>query len=66
MTALITWLATVLTDAGHCARWQDTPRGARCADVRLDAPWCGVSGWHHVAQGIHVCVRQCGAEGPVS
>ena len=65
--AALVWLLSVLTDASHCARWQDTPRGVRCADVRLEAPTCLVTGWHRFGvQQIHVCVRGCGAEGPSS
>lgn len=65
--AALVWLAMVLTDSSHCARWQATPRGPACADIRLDAPWCGVAGWHRVGrQRIHVCTRDCGADGPVS
>lgn len=67
IASVILWLATALTDASHCARWVQTPRGARCADVRLDAPTCLVTGWHRFGvQRINVCVRGCGAEGPTS
>ena len=64
---MIAAIVSLLLDLSHCARWQATPRGARCADVRLDAPTCLVTGWHAFGvQRINVCVRGCGAEGPVS
>jgi hypothetical protein len=64
---MIAAIVSLLLDLSHCARWQATPRGARCADVRLDAPTCLVTGWHAFGvQRINVCTRGCGAEGPVS
>lgn len=67
IASVILWLATALTDASHCARWVQTPRGPACADVRLDAPGCLVDGWHTFGrQRINVCVRGCGPEEPTS
>jgi hypothetical protein len=64
---MIAAIVSLLFDLGHCARWQATPRGPACADVRLDAPGCLVHGWHVFGrQRINVCVRDCGAEGPTS
>jgi len=64
---VIAALVSLLLDLSHCARWVQTPRGARCADVKLDAPTCMVEGWHHFGpQGITVCVRGCGPERPSS
>jgi hypothetical protein len=64
---MIASIVSLLLDLSHCARWQATPRGPACADVRLDAPGCLVTGWHEFGrQRINVCVRQCGAEGPTS
>ena len=64
---MIAAIVSLLLDLSHCARWVETPRGARCADVRLDAPTCLVTGWHRFGvQRINVCRRACGAEGPVS
>jgi hypothetical protein len=64
---MIAAIVSLLLDLSHCARWQATPRGPACADVRLDAPGCLVTGWHEFGrQRINVCVRGCGAEGPTS
>lgn len=55
-----------LLDLEHCARWQATPWGPRCAEVELQ-PRCEVaSGWHLTAQGIPVCTRACGEDGPTT
>lgn len=64
MTLLINLLLLAL-DANHCARWQDTPWGIKCAEARLNAP-CVVRGWHVIAQGLSVCVRDCGDERPTT
>ena len=64
---MIAAIVSMLLDLSHCARWVETPRGARCADVRLDAPTCLVPGWHRFGvQRINVCRRACGADGPTS
>lgn len=64
---MIAAIISLLLDYGHCARWQATPRGPACADVRLDAPGCLVTGWHTFGrQRINVCTRGCGAERPTS
>jgi hypothetical protein len=64
---VIAALVSLLLDLSHCARWVATPRGARCADVRLDAATCLVEGWHVFgSQRITVCVRGCGPERPSS
>ncbi len=62
---MIAAILSLLLDLDHCARWQATPHGPRCADIRLDAR-CMWSGWHATAQGIAVCVRECGEEMPTS
>lgn len=64
LTAIITALS-LLFDLNHCARWVSTDYALLCADIRLDAE-CAWSGWHLTAQGIAVCVRGCGEEGPTS
>lgn len=63
-TALTFFLLLVL-DGDHCARWVETPHGLVCGDVRLKAR-CFREGWHVVAQGVSVCVRGCGEEGPTT
>lgn len=57
LDALFAVLLVVL-DLYHCARWQETPHGPRCAAIRLDAR-CLHAGWHEVFGGVPVCVRDC-------